>query len=487
MAGADQWQNSIFISCNCELVGRDSLKGAGWSRANRTSPEPEAAFPSMPEENLRPFSQVMQGVEHTLEELSQRMHGRDTPPWRNTRREGRGPRDSTYIHIKGDCKKAMHDKMSRQHAKYQQQLQSEAQVGPQIQPKKSNEKFCNLDEEVGRPSDLKGSPIGMNDDTVSSNVVDSKKDDPKGVSRDDQNVLTVGTMAIDTRGVNYHSPCVLTVNTMAIDTRVCYPKILTVGTMPIDTDVVDSNIPGLLKVTDHYSSRGSIVVSLDTKLLLEEQLHFLVREFKAISSKLKQCQAKFMLQNVVFGIFDDRGNIDADINGRHHALIIDLNPKNAIQHTGPVPIYALPKIAIEPPQTDGGKVLLSKEFLKKFFDWYSIFPKGKDSQSQSFSSRYLNVVDLIPKPSFELLGPLDQDLDGGMDLTGFGIKVKQHEDNLKIMENHKKVLDDFLLEMKDLREVGKAIQIGNEDKERGSRSGKKLPSEPALKLKNGSS
>eukprot|EP01018_Ginkgo_biloba_P037528 Gb_04992 [translate_table: standard] len=42
---------------------------------------------------------------------------------------------------------------------------------------------------------------------------------------------------------------------------------------------------------------------------------------------------------------------------------------------------------------DGGEVLLSKEFLKKCIDWYSVFPKGKDCQSRSFSLKYLNVVD----------------------------------------------------------------------------------------------
>eukprot|EP01018_Ginkgo_biloba_P021479 Gb_33302 [translate_table: standard] len=42
--------------------------------------------------------------------------------------------------------------------------------------------------------------VGQFPNSVSSNVVDSKKDDPKGVSCDGQNVFIVGTMAIDIRG-----------------------------------------------------------------------------------------------------------------------------------------------------------------------------------------------------------------------------------------------------------------------------------------------
>eukprot|EP01018_Ginkgo_biloba_P017135 Gb_35752 [translate_table: standard] len=150
-----------------------------------------------------------------------------------------------------------------------------ARVGPQIQPKKSNETFCKLDMEVGTSSDLEASdcslplacvnsgpysesiptkqtvsrsPTGMMKDTMSSRVVDSKKDEPKGVSCDGQTVLTVGIMAIDPGGVNYDSTCVLIVGSMAIDTRVCYPRILTIGTMPIDTNAVDYYIPGGIRV-----------------------------------------------------------------------------------------------------------------------------------------------------------------------------------------------------------------------------------------------
>lgn len=60
---------------------------------------------------------------------------------------------------------------------------------------------------------------------------------------------------------------------------------------------------------------------------------------------------------------------------------------------GPVPKVALPQITAEPPQTDGGKLLLSKEFLKKCIDKYSDVPNGHDSNSRQFISKFLNVVD----------------------------------------------------------------------------------------------
>jgi hypothetical protein len=60
---------------------------------------------------------------------------------------------------------------------------------------------------------------------------------------------------------------------------------------------------------------------------------------------------------------------------------------------GPVPKVALPQITVEPPQTDGGELLLSKEFLKKYIDKYSDVPNGHDSNSRQFISKFLNVVD----------------------------------------------------------------------------------------------
>eukprot|EP01018_Ginkgo_biloba_P025801 Gb_26486 [translate_table: standard] len=106
----------------------------------------------------------------------------------------------------------------------------------------------------------------MKEDTMSSKVVDSKKDDPKGVSYDGQSILIVGTMASDPRGINYDNPCVLIVGTMAIDTRVCEPRILTIGTIPIDTNAVDFDIPSGLRV----DCQNSYFVEIPIAVLLGE-------------------------------------------------------------------------------------------------------------------------------------------------------------------------------------------------------------------------
>eukprot|EP01018_Ginkgo_biloba_P039793 Gb_05219 [translate_table: standard] len=188
-------------------------------------------------------------------------------------------------------------------------------------------------------------------------LLEAKNHDPKGVNFDDeQNILLVGTLAIDLRSVNYNGSFVLTMSPMVIDTRVCSLRVLTLGTMPLSTIAVDSNIlcldtyrnleeeglkikgklmglefqdqeslywkvdnqgcvnfGELLRVTDHYVSRGFFVVSVDTQVLLEEQFHFLSRGVKVILGIPEQCQTEFMLEKD--RIFDDRGNIDANING----------------------------------------------------------------------------------------------------------------------------------------------------------------------------
>eukprot|EP01018_Ginkgo_biloba_P024532 Gb_06165 [translate_table: standard] len=171
----------------------------------------------------------------------------------------------------------------------------------------------------------------MKEDTVSSKVVDSKNDDPQDVSCDGQSVLIVSTMAIDLRSINYDSPFVLIVGPMAIDTSLCDLRVLTVGTMSLNADMVDSEIPILdvygnpnekrkkIKVemigleSQHQEGFTRIIDYQDTQILLEEQFCFLARETKVISGITEQCQAGFMLENA--GIFDDRGNIDANING----------------------------------------------------------------------------------------------------------------------------------------------------------------------------
>eukprot|EP01018_Ginkgo_biloba_P032462 Gb_28816 [translate_table: standard] len=62
------------------------------SRTNKISPEQDAAFPSMPEKNLRPFDKVMRGSAHRLDNpFACNKGGKDTPPSRNKRRQERGP------------------------------------------------------------------------------------------------------------------------------------------------------------------------------------------------------------------------------------------------------------------------------------------------------------------------------------------------------------------------------------------------------------
>eukprot|EP01018_Ginkgo_biloba_P031734 Gb_23004 [translate_table: standard] len=109
-------------------------------------------------------------------------------------------------------------------------------------------------------------------------LFESKKHDLKGVNHNDgQNALIVGTLAMD------------------VDDRGCV------------------NFRGFLKVTGRHGSRVCSVVSSNTQMLIEEQVCFLAGEIIVISSIPEQCQAGFMLENVK--IVDERGNIDADING----------------------------------------------------------------------------------------------------------------------------------------------------------------------------
>eukprot|EP01018_Ginkgo_biloba_P033337 Gb_34614 [translate_table: standard] len=325
--------------------------------------------------------------------------------------------------------------------------------------KSSNSQGLNLRHSYLMREMMEWSLVGMKEDTMSSKVVDSKKDDPKVVSCDGQNVLTVSTMVVDQRGINYDSPCVLTVGAMAINTIVCDPRNLIVETMAIDTNRVDSTIPHGLGV----SCQNSCFVEMPTVVLLGELC--LVKILRSQASDNYLCP-RDVIHELLLQALDAYGNlVEKDVS---------------IQ--GLVPISAIPKIVTKPPQMDGGKVLLSEEFPKRSIDWYYVFPKGKDSRSRSFSSRQLSVVDLIPKCQFELLGPPDQDLDGRTvcrahpneqitdeiwisicplqneimkytkDLKGLGIKVKQREDNPKTMENHRKMKTKYF---------GAALPVGN--------------------------
>eukprot|EP01018_Ginkgo_biloba_P013310 Gb_20925 [translate_table: standard] len=66
------------------------------------------------------------------------------------------------------------------------------------------------------------------------------------------------------------------------------------------------NFGGLLRVTNHYGSRGCFVVSSNTQVLLEEQFNFLTRGIKLVSILLEQCQVGLMLESA--RIIDSKGD-----------------------------------------------------------------------------------------------------------------------------------------------------------------------------------
>eukprot|EP01018_Ginkgo_biloba_P019850 Gb_29401 [translate_table: standard] len=137
----------------------------------------------------------------------------------------------------------------------------------------------------------------------------------------------------------------------------------------------------LLSVANHSGSRGCLVVSSDTQVLLEEQFCFLTG-IKVISGILEQCQAGLMLENA--GIFDDRGNIDADINDHWNfnktmiraALKEDVTPLDSNSTTEKFRtdmVCTCPNFPIE-----GQMTLTSKEGLDEIgFSSYSCSSTGK--------------------------------------------------------------------------------------------------------------
>ncbi|KAH6558281.1 hypothetical protein KP509_1Z071100 [Ceratopteris richardii] len=60
---------------------------------------------------------------------------------------------------------------------------------------------------------------------------------------------------------------------------------------------------------------------------------------------------------------------------------------------GPVPLSSLPDLTAETPFKDGKPMLLSKAFLEKCSALYDVFPKGSDTQTRSFSCKFLNIID----------------------------------------------------------------------------------------------
>eukprot|EP01018_Ginkgo_biloba_P009960 Gb_11755 [translate_table: standard] len=146
------------------------------------------------------------------------------------------------------------------------------------------------------------SPVGLEEDAVPLKVVDSKKDDPK-VKR--ANVDEV-------EGLENVEPRL----------------VMSMECLKEDRDELD-------KANEEANDK---VLKIEQFILKPSALGDLLTEdnqkaFKYLQSVNAEDSSRFMLDNVVFGIFDDGGNIDADINGRHHELMIDLNPDNATQYT----------------------------------------------------------------------------------------------------------------------------------------------------------
>ncbi|KAG9445479.1 hypothetical protein H6P81_016819 [Aristolochia fimbriata] len=66
--------------------------------------------------------------------------------------------------------------------------------------------------------------------------------------------------------------------------------------------------------------------------------------------------------------------------------------KYCISLHGPVAISSLPEIVAETPETDGGEVLLSKEFLKSCIERFST-PRVVEANVRGFPQKYLNIID----------------------------------------------------------------------------------------------
>ncbi|KAJ4978088.1 hypothetical protein NE237_008868 [Protea cynaroides] len=64
-----------------------------------------------------------------------------------------------------------------------------------------------------------------------------------------------------------------------------------------------------------------------------------------------------------------------------------------ISLNGPVCISSLPEIVAEIPDNGGADLLLSKEFLKRCVESFSIPPRGFETNSRAFLQKHLNIID----------------------------------------------------------------------------------------------
>ncbi|XP_057823648.2 structural maintenance of chromosomes flexible hinge domain-containing protein GMI1 isoform X1 [Cryptomeria japonica] len=108
------------------------------------------------------------------------------------------------------------------------------------------------------------------------------------------------------------------------------------------------NFGGLLKVIGNYGTKGYIRVSSDSQMLLEKHFQLLSRELKVMSGvpEPEEFYAGSTIDNLVFGIFDEKGQIDEEMNGRQHSLMIDPSPQDGVQYPFRMGICKIPKFTL---------------------------------------------------------------------------------------------------------------------------------------------
>ncbi|KAL9228992.1 hypothetical protein vseg_004511 [Gypsophila vaccaria] len=96
----------------------------------------------------------------------------------------------------------------------------------------------------------------------------------------------------------------------------------------------------------------------------------------------------------IFHIFDNSFTGPLEVLYRFLEFFCKFDWENfCVSLWGPVPVSSLPDINAEPPRRDGGKLLLSKNFLQVCNAEYAVFPGGLESQGQPFISKHFNVID----------------------------------------------------------------------------------------------
>lgn len=203
------------------------------------------------------------------------------------------------------------------------------------------------------------------------------------------------------------------------------------------------NFGGLLKVTGKYGSKGCIRVSSDTKTLLIKEFDLLSRELKVVAGIPEHSNAGSILKNVMFGIFDDEGNIDSKMNGCQHTLTVDLCTLSSVQYTFIQGKCTVPKLQL--PEDIG---LLE---FKAFHSWHTeLFVHIK--------------VHVVPNPQLEIVSVPEQPLDDGAVCHAYDESTaSQSQISNQIMLNEVKLyIEGFMSEMTiwedDLRQLGTKVK-----------------------------